>query len=108
MQLFGNNMNEIVWRTRGSEIPGQFRFSISKGRYGARSTSKVLEKLGLPYFIVVEPQETDLYAQNIDREKIPTLPFKSLGQGSIPARNWVWEHSILQGHERHWILDDNI
>ena len=26
----------------------------------------------------------------------------------IPARNWVWEHSIVEGHARHWILDDNI
>jgi hypothetical protein len=22
--------------------------------------------------------------------------------------NWVWEHSISEGAERHWILDDNI
>ncbi|MCP6324563.1 hypothetical protein NL453_29480, partial [Klebsiella pneumoniae] len=28
--------------------------------------------------------------------------------GSIPARNFVWEHSISEGHKRHWILDDNI
>ena len=32
----------------------------------------------------------------------------NLGQGSIPARNWVWEHSVSIGAERHWILDDNI
>ncbi len=36
------------------------------------------------------------------------LPFSNLGKGSIPARNWVWEHSIKEGYERHWILDDNI
>ena len=36
------------------------------------------------------------------------MPFSNLGQGSIPARNWVWEHSIGEGHKRHWILDDNI
>jgi hypothetical protein len=35
-------------------------------------------------------------------------PFSNLGQGSIPARNWVWEHSISEGHTSHWILDDNI
>jgi len=27
--------------------------------------------------------------------------FKDLGLGSIPARNWVWDHSIKTGAERH-------
>ena len=61
--------------------------------------------MGVPYRIVVEPQEFDNYAQYIDPSKILTLPFSNLGQGSIPARNWVWEHSIQEGHQRHWILD---
>jgi len=62
----------------------------------------------VPYQIVVEPQEFDDYAAVIDRNKILVLPFSDLKQGSIPARNWVWTHSIEQGAERHWILDDNI
>lgn len=62
----------------------------------------------VPYHIVVEPQEYDNYAAVIDPKKIHVLPFSNLGQGSIPARNWVWEHSISIGAERHWILDDNI
>ena len=36
------------------------------------------------------------------------MPFSNLGQGSIPARNWVWEHALEVGSARHWILDDNI
>jgi len=62
----------------------------------------------VPYHIVVEPQEYKYYSDVIDKQKILTLPFKNLGQGSIPARNWVWEHSIQNGHLKHWILDDNI
>lgn len=62
----------------------------------------------VPYHIVVEPQEYENYAAAIDPAKIYVLPFSNLGQGSIPARNWVWEHSIKAGAERHWILDDNI
>lgn len=58
--------------------------------------------------MVVEPQEYDNYAAVIDPSHILTLPFSNLGQGSIPARNWVWEHSISIGAEKHWILDDNI
>jgi hypothetical protein len=61
-----------------------------------------------PYRIVVEPQEYQQYAAVIDRRKILRLPFANLGQGSIPARNWVWEHSISEGHRRHWIMDDNL
>lgn len=62
----------------------------------------------VPYHIVIEPQEYDQYAAVIDPAKILILPFSNLGQGSIPARNWVWDHSIEQVAARHWILDDNI
>ena len=83
-------------------------YIISKGRWEARPTSRVLEGIEVPYRIIVEPQEYDNYAAVIDPNKILVLPFSNLGQGSIPARNWVWEHSISEGAERHWILDDNI
>lgn len=83
-------------------------YVISKGRWESRLTSKALEKLNVPYHIVIEPQEYDKYSSVIDIKKIYVLPFSNLGQGSIPARNWVWEHSNTLGAKRHWILDDNI
>ena len=83
-------------------------YIISKGRWESRFTSNALEEMSVPYHIVIEPQEYDQYAAVIDSDRILVLPFSELGQGSIPARNWVWEHSIEQGAERHWILDDNI
>lgn len=83
-------------------------YIISKGRWETRKTSKALETMRVPYHIVIEPQEYDQYASVIDPKKILVLPFSNLGQGSIPARNWVWEHSISIGAKRHWILDDNI
>lgn len=83
-------------------------YIVSKGRWGSRLTSKALEKMGVPYKIVVEPQEYGGYSSVISKERILVLPFSNLGQGSIPARNWIWEHSIVEGHKRHWILDDNI
>lgn len=83
-------------------------YVISKGRWESRLTSKALEKLGIPYRIVVEPQERGDYAAVIDPDKILTLPFSNLGKGSIPARNWVWKHSLRRGDRRHWILDDNL
>lgn len=83
-------------------------YIISKGRWELRHTSKALERMQVPYHIVIEPQEYEQYAAVIDPSKILVLPFSNLGQGSIPARNWVWEHSISIGAKRHWILDDNI
>lgn len=83
-------------------------YIISKGRWELRHTSRALELRRIPYRIVIEPQEYDQYAAVINPDRILVLPFSNLGQGSIPARNWVWEHSIAVGAERHWILDDNI
>jgi hypothetical protein len=83
-------------------------YVISKGRWESRLTSKALERMKAEYRIVVEPQEYENYAKYIDKKKILVLPFSNLGQGSIPARNWVWEHAISEKSKKHWILDDNI
>ena len=83
-------------------------YIISKGRWNTRLTSKALEKMDVPYKIVVEPQEYAEYANVIDPKKIIVTPFSNLGKGSIPVRNFVWEQSIANGDERHWIMDDNI
>lgn len=87
-------------------------YIISKGRYDSNVTARNLEKLGIVYWLVVEPQERDRYVQAgvTDPKRILALPSENYGGGcSIPARNWCWEHSIKKlGAERHWILDDNI
>tara|TARA_B100000700_G_scaffold295437_1_gene358338 strand:- start:212 stop:1102 length:891 start_codon:yes stop_codon:yes gene_type:complete len=83
-------------------------YVISKGRHDCCLTADVLVKDKTPFRIVIEPQEKDLYAAKYGEELLLVLPFSNLGLGSIPARNWVWEHSMKAGHKRHWILDDNI
>jgi hypothetical protein len=85
-------------------------YIISKGRYESRLTSKSLEEMNLPYKIVVEPSEFNDYSMVIHQDKIIVCPedFSKQGLGSIPVRNFVWEHSINGGHKRHWLLDDNI
>lgn len=59
---------------------------------------------------MVEPSEYDEYATVIDPAKIIRAPenFSERGQGSIPVRNFIWGHSLREGHERHWLIDDNI
>ena len=47
-------------------------YVISKGRWDSRLTSKALERMKVPYHIVVEPQENKYYSDVIDKQKILT------------------------------------
>jgi len=91
-----------------ARIPRYPIYIISKGRAYSPQTAKALDEMKCPYRMVIEPQEYEEYSKVIDPKKLLVLPFSNLGLGGITARNWVWEHSISEGHERHWILDDNI
>jgi hypothetical protein len=83
-------------------------YILSKGRWESRLTSKALERMNVPYHIVVEPQEYDNYAAVIDPKKIIVTPFSNLGQGAVPVRNFIWDLADKAGAKRHWQLDDNI
>lgn len=93
----------------------------SKGRADSRLTVKALERMGVPYRIIVEEQEYDTYARVINPANILILdpafqrdydacmtltPEQSRGSG--PARNFAWEHARSTGAAWHWIMDDNI
>ena len=96
-------------------------YIVSKGRWESRLTSKALEKINVPYKIIVEKQEYEKYCEVIDSSKVLVLPQsyldeydtcddlgeeKSKGPGA--ARNFAWEHSIKSGASWHWVMDDNI
>jgi hypothetical protein len=95
----------------------------SKGRHEYNITSKALTKMGVPHFVVVEPQEVEVYSQALRGSKATVLPLgmsykekyelcdglglnKSTGPG--PARNFAWDHSKDAGYSCHWVMDDNI
>src|SRR5665213_2239174 len=97
----------------------------SKGRAASMMTSRVLTAMGVQHFVVVEPQEIDVYRASVGRMGLAAqvleldLRFKGtydlcddLGQarstGSGPARNFAWKHSGEAGAGWHWVLDDNI
>lgn len=90
------------------KLPRYPVYVISKGRADCCLTADFLVSDGVPFKLVVEPQEADLYASRYGRERLHILPFSNLGLGGIPARNWVWGHAKASGAKRHWILDDNI
>lgn len=83
-------------------------YIISKGRAERCLTARELNLMNVPYTLVVEPQEKDLYGKIWGYDKLLITPFSNLGQGSIPVRNFVWEHSKYLGYKRHWVLDDNL
>lgn len=80
----------------------------SKGRADCQKTGKVLDRLGVSYRFFVEETEYDEYCRYIGESKVVKMPFHDLGQGSIPARNFIWEWAKERGHKRHWTVDDNI
>lgn len=83
-------------------------YIISKGRYENPLTANIFLKENINFFIVIEPQEYNNYKKNIPEKYILKLPFKNLGKGSYPARNYCWEHSINNGFNKHYLFDDNI
>lgn len=83
-------------------------YIVTKGRFKSRLTAKALDKMNVPYTVVIEADEYDDYLSILPKERVLVLPFSNLGQGSIPARNFIWEDALAEGHKRHWILDDNI
>ena len=96
-------------------------YIVSKNRSDTRFTSKALEKMNVPYHIIIEASDRDKYSAVIDKQKILILPekyldeydtFDDLGRtkstGPGAARNFAWDHSVKRGAERHWVMDDNI
>ena len=96
-------------------------YIVSKGRADSRLTSKALEKMNVPYYIVIEQSDYKDYSAVIDKKKILILPKKYLDEyevldnlgrskstGPGAARNFVWEHSQGNGFSYHWVMDDNI
>ena len=97
-------------------------YIVSKGRWESRLTSKSLERMKVPYYIIVEEQEYEKYINTISKEKVLILPpeyqanydvfnddiGKGKGVGPGAARNFAWDHSIDLGEKKHWVLDDNI
>jgi len=98
-------------------------YVVSKGRSQFMMTSRALTQMGVPHFIVVEPQEVDAYLAAATELTATVLPMdmtfkqsyemcdglgheRSTGPG--PARNFAWEHSIDSGASWHWVMDDNI
>ena len=96
-------------------------YIVSKGRWHTRLTVKALQQMGVPFKIIVESNEHELYSQVIPNKDILILPQKYLDEydtcddlgdtkskGPGAARNYAWDHAMKQNAEWHWVMDDNI
>lgn len=104
-----------VWIRTGEPLNPRYPvYIISKGRWSTLHTARALSRMGVPFRIVVEPKELSRYRAAFCDEgiigKILVAPenFSERGQGSIPVRNFVWQHALDSGAKRHWLMDDNI
>lgn len=80
----------------------------SKGRADCQKTGKALDRLGVSYKFFVEETEYEDYCHHVGESRVVKMPFHDLGQGSIPARNFIWEWAKEREFARHWTVDDNI
>lgn len=96
----------------------------SKGRYEKRLTSDYLSLMKLKHYIIIEDQEYkkyQLYTKDNPYIKLVVLDKQYQkdydacmkledheSRGSGPARNFIWDYSIANGYDWHWIMDDNI
>lgn len=115
-------------RVIGGDNPKYPIYVVSRGRYDEirAKTVKELNMMNVPHFVVVEPDEYDLYKNSFDslgytyseilkldmsyKDNYDTLDDRgdSIGKGPGGARNFCWDDSIRRGFSHHWVLDDNI
>lgn len=112
--------SDTIWFPHQEKLRGEYEYDgpptdskypvciPSKGRADCQKTGKALDRLGTSYRFFVEETEYDGYCEAVGERSVVKLPFHDLGQGSIPARNFIWEWAKERGHARHWVVDDNI
>lgn len=113
-------MQDAYYKAKDNRFP---LYIPSKGRWETNMTSVALTKMGIRHNIVVEPHEELIYKDSVKHLSAKIIPLDmsykdkyeycdnhgtSIPTGSGPARNFIWDHAQSEGHEYHWIMDDNI
>lgn len=78
----------------------------SKGRPDQNTTYDICKEENIPCKVVVEPQDFEQYAQNIETDDILVLDKND--QGVQYARTWIKRYSIQANEEYHWQFDDDM
>ena len=82
-------------------------FIPSKGRHETPYTIRMLERMKIPFTVVVEEQEYEQYRQAVIDAKIIVLPHRD--KGLTVTRNWIWDYAQNELKTTYfWTIDDNI
>lgn len=108
------------WKTEGEVLPRYPVYIVSKGRAHNGLTTKALDSMGVPHYIVCEGNEVHEYKERTNAT-ILVLPKSYLenydtcddlgstrSKGPGAARNFCLDHSKSTGKKRHWVMDDNL
>lgn len=100
-------------------------YVVSKNRHDKCYTSRFLTQMEVDHYVVVEPQDFELYKRDVENKYATILEldmnykknydcFSDLGRnadgsntGPGAARNFAWDDSIKKGFDWHWVMDDN-
>lgn len=96
-------LGNVGWIDTSGLKPKYPIYILSKGRSKC-ITAKVLEKSGVDFTIVVEPQEEAEY-RALWGDRVHAGDFVNASQSSIPVRNYIHE---LCTADKYWLMDDNI
>lgn len=104
-KLFDSELDKVV---QGSSYPlvSYPVYVPSKGRADRKITTKFLEEAGIPFYVVVEPQDAAAYREHYAADHI--LVMEKNDQGIAYVRNFCKRHSEEAGDKFHWQIDDNI
>ena len=89
-----------------SDLPRHPIYIPTKGRCDSSLTARWLLRDEVPFRLIVEPSEYDIYAARFGIELLLALPRDDMKL--VGARNWIMSHAIEEGHTWHWQIDDNI
>lgn len=67
----------------------------------------MLDSFGIKYFLVVEDQDYANYVEAFGSKKVLKLNGSNFGCVAH-ARNFIKNHALINGHEYHWQMDDDI
>lgn len=81
-------------------------FIPSLGRATIANTPRLLTEDGVPFKMVVEPQEADEYKKQFGSDSVLVLP--EGGKGIAYSRRWIKSYSKENGHAYHWQIDDDV
>lgn len=81
-------------------------YILSKGRAGTCKTPGLLNDCGVPFTLVVEPQDAQSYGERFPGVGIHVLTEND--RGIAFARSSTKDRSMGRGEEWHWQIDDDI